>query len=67
MLSIVIACFVSSSIGALLGWKLTAKHERLRGYAIAVDDQFKRLRTPQKLATIRRSTSSLRLLEGGKL
>jgi hypothetical protein len=63
---IVIACFVSSFVGAFLGWKFTAKHERLRGYAEAVDDQFKRLREIPKLTAVRRSRSNLRALEGGK-
>ncbi len=62
MLIVIVSLFA----GALLGWKFTAKHERLRGYAEAVDDQFKRLREIPRLTPIRRSRSNLRALEGGK-
>jgi len=59
----VLACVVSLIVGGVLGWKLTAKRERLTGYAQAVDDQFKRLRSAQDAW---RFSSSLRILKGGK-
>jgi hypothetical protein len=62
MLALVVICLSSLCVGAILGWKFTAKHERLYGYAEAVDDQFKRLGDISK----RRSRSNLRALEGGK-
>ena len=58
----VITCVVCLLIGGLLGWKLTASRERMLGYAEAVEDQFKRIRS----SSVGHVSSSLRILKGGK-
>jgi len=58
-----IVSIVSLVIGALLGWKLTTNRERMLGYAEAVEDQFERIRSSPN---VRRVSSSLRILKGGK-
>lgn len=47
----------------LLGWKTTARRERARGYAAAVEDQLERIKRVTKNA---RSRKWLRVLKGGK-
>lgn len=57
---------VSLGVGLLLGWKLTAKRERLIGYAEAVETQLKRLRTPAPTWRVTTTTTYLRPIKGGK-
>lgn len=57
---------VSLGVGLLLGWKLTAKRERLIGYAEAVETQLKRLRTPAPTWRVTTTTTNLRPIKGGK-
>lgn len=59
---IIVVSIISLVIGALFGWKLTANRERMLGYAEAVEDQFKRIRSSPSV----RRASSLRILKGGK-
>lgn len=61
-----LSCFVSLGVGLLLGWKLTAKRERLIGYAEAVEAQLKRLRTPAPIWRVTTTTTNLRPIKGGK-
>lgn len=53
-------------VGGFFGWRLTAKRERLLGYAEAVDDQFKRMRDTPRPPRLTAASYHLRALKGGK-
>jgi hypothetical protein len=61
-----LSCLISLSIGVFLGWKFTARRERMCGYAEAINDQYKQIRVKQQPTYYHKSTN-LRLLKGNKL
>ena len=66
MITIGICIFVSSTAGAVLGWLFTRKHERLAGYAEAVDDFMKRSQGEIARAEKRAQVIGFRVYEGGR-